>query len=193
MTVYTEDEITFPHKKLHDVPGWGSFQEDTKHIEPQSYLYDARRFSHKVYAQLDAFESGERYVVWLDADIVVKKEITKRFLKGLLKENFCAFLGRQGCYTETGFIIFDTEHPDFPKFKERYSAIYNDRLLFMLPYWIDCLAFDAARDGLQARNLTPNVVGMVDVFSRSPLAEYMDHDKGNRKFRRGNEPLPATA
>ena len=181
--VYTEDELTIPHKRLHEVKGWESFQEDTKHIEPQSYLFDARRFSHKVYAQLDAFEDS-RYVVWLDADIVIKKEITKSFLKRLLKETMCAYLGRNGCYTETGFLIFDTKHPDFDTFKNRYAKYYDERLLFTLPYWIDCLAFDHARHGLECRNLTPDVSGMVDVFSRSPLKDHMQHDKGNLKYRR---------
>jgi len=191
--VYSEDEITFPHKKLHDVQGWESFYNDTAHLEPKNYLFDARRFCHKVYAQLDAFDSGERYIVWIDGDCVFTKDITKTFLKKLTKESFCAYLGRKGTYTETGFLIFDTEHDDFPRFKSRYRELYDKRLIFRLPYWIDCLAFDVSRDGLQARNLTPDVEGMVDVFSRSPLAPYIEHDKGARKFRRENEPLSNTA
>lgn len=182
--VYTEDALTIPTKRLHDVKGWESFQEDTKHIKPQTYLFDAKRFSHKVYSQLDAFESGERYVVWFDADIVFKKPFTPAFLKKLVKGHMCAYLGRNGCYTETGFLIFDTQHPDFDTFKHRYASFYDDRRLFQLAYWIDCLAFDKARKDLECNNLTPEVSGMVDVFSRSPLAEYMEHDKGNLKYRR---------
>lgn len=161
--------------------GWQSFQDDTQHIRPENYLYNAAKFSHKVYAQLDAFESGERYIVWLDADIVFKKELTRNFLKKLVKGYFCAYLGRIGCYTETGFLIFDTHHPDFQTFKDRYRKVYDDRTLFLMDYWIDCLAFDEARKDLEAINLTPDVEGMVDVFSRSPLKDICYHNKGSLK------------
>jgi hypothetical protein len=192
--VYTEDDLTIPNvevKSLHDVPGWKSFYEDTAHIEPQTYLFDARRFSHKVYAQLDAFESKHRYVVWLDGDVVIKKPFGQKFIKNLLDGEMCAYLGRQQSYTETGFIAFDTHHPDFPEFKKRYRDWYDKRHIFMLPYWIDCMAFDASIFGLSGKNLTPEGRGMMDVFIASPLADYMDHDKGLRKHQRPNEPMMA--
>ena len=193
MTVYSEDQLTIPTKRLDEVPGWKEFQEDTKHIKPQSYLFDAVKFSHKVYAQLDAFKSGHRYVVWFDADVVFKSELTARFLKKLVRDHFCAYLGRNGCYTETGFIIFDTKHPDFPEFVKRYAEFYNERYLFLLDYWIDCTAFDKSRKGLQARNLTPDVTGMVSVFDKSPLKDICEHDKGALKYGRKDGSVQATA
>lgn len=180
--VYSEDELTTQSWPLQQVDGWQSFQDDTAHIKPTSYLYDARRFAHKVYAQLDAFNSDHRYVVWLDADVVVTAELTEDFLKGLLDGGFCAFLGRDLTYTETGFLIFDILHDDFPEFHRRYRDLYDNRRLFSLPYWIDCLAFDTSRQGLNATNLTPEAAGMIDVFSRSPLKDVMHHNKGQRKF-----------
>lgn len=200
--VYSEDDLTTELKglsgkidlrSLHDVPGWKEFARDSRHIEPQSYIFDARRFCHKVYAQLDAFESKHRYVVWLDADVVVKKKFGEKFIKDLLDGEMCAFLGRAQSYTETGFIAFDTHHPDFKEFKKRYREWYDKRYLYMLPYWIDCLAFDASKHELSQKNLTPNAQGMMDVFSQSHLKEYFDHDKGLRKHRRGNEPVLQTA
>ena len=185
MTAYTEDAITFQNattKQLKDIPGWQSFQDHTKEFTPENYLFMAGKFSHKVYAQLDAFKSGHRYVVWLDADIVVTGKITAPFLKRLVQDYFCAYLGRQDCHTETGFLIFDTKHPDFPTFIERYAAMYNERRLFMLPYWTDCHAFDKSRKGLQAINLTPDAEGIMDVFGQSPIGHLMRHNKGALKF-----------
>ncbi len=176
-------------RQLDTVWGWKEFQEDTKHIVAESFLFQASKFSHKVYAQLDAFKSGHRYVVWFDADVVFKAELTEKFLKQLVKGYFCAYLGRNDCYSETGFLIFDTKHPDFPKFVKRYEEFYNKRLLFLLDYWIDCRAFDTARHGLQARNLTPDVTGMVDVFDQSPLKDICDHDKGALKYGRDDGSL----
>jgi hypothetical protein len=189
--VYTEDVITFPNveiKQLDLVPGWEHFQEVTKHIKPQSYHFNVSKFSHKVYAQLDAFESKHRYVVWLDADIVFVKPLKEAFLKSLLNDTMCAFLGRHECYTETGFLIFDTYHEDFPKFKQEYADYYNKRYIFQCKCWIDCCAFDAARKGLHWNNLTPDAYGMVSVFDKSPLAPLMEHDKGALKYRREDVP-----
>ena len=194
--MYTEDDFIIPNvemRSLHDVEGWKEFVESTNHLEPETYLFDAQRFCHKVYAQLDAFESRHRYVVWLDADVVITKKWGQRFIKTLLDGEMCAFLGRNQSYTETGFIAFDTRHPDFPEFKRLYREWYDLRYIFMLPYWIDCLAFDASKHGLSGKNLTPDALGMADVFSQSILKDYMVHDKGNRKHRRGNEPLLQTA
>lgn len=174
-------------RRLDDVPGWKEFVEDTNHIKPTNYLWDAQKFCHKVFAQLDTFERDDKYVLWLDADVVLKKEVPVSFLKNMVKKSFVAYLGRGSTYSETGFLLFNTEHPDFEKFKERYASFYRDKQIFRLRYWIDCLAFDAAREGLESNNISPGVEGMVDVFSRSRLADYMEHDKGNRKFRRGNE------
>lgn len=165
-------------RQLHEVPGWLEFYGSTHHIKPQTYLFDANRFCHKVYAQLDAFKSRHRYVVWIDSDIVVRKRFGQSFIKKLLDGEMCAYLGRQNCYTETGFIVFDTRHPDFPAFEKRYREIYDKKYLFVLDYWIDCLAFDEARQGLSGNNLTPDACGMVNVFDNSPLAEFMTHNKG---------------
>lgn len=187
VTVYSEDDLTIPNvelRPLRDVPGWQEFVDATNHLKPASYLWNAQKFSHKVFAQLDAFERDDKYVLWLDADVVLKKKVPTSFLKNMVKKSFVAYLGRGDVYSETGFLLFNTEHPDFDTFKERYASYYRDRYIFRLPYWIDCMAFDAARKGLQANNLTPGVEGMVDVFSRSRLDDYMQHDKGNLKHRR---------
>lgn len=184
VTVYTEDEITFPNvtiRRLQEVKGWQEFQDHTEQFSPQSFLYDARRFSHKVFALLDIFERGHRYIVWLDGDTVVKARFGVKFIKKLLKGKMCAHLGREGSYTETGFLAFDTWHEDFPQFRERYSSCYLDRMLFLLPFWTDCHAFDASRHKLRCQNLSQEGRGVEDVFSQSPLADFIIHNKGNRK------------
>ena len=191
MRVYTEDEITTDLaevRQLKDVPGWSEFYESTHHIEPAHFLFDAQRFSHKVYALLDAFQSKHRYVVWLDADIVVKKRFGQKLIKRCLDGHMCAYLGRQGCYTETGFIAFDTHHPDFPEFEKLYREMYDLRYIFLEKWWVDCVAFDVARNG-KGNNLTPAAIGMVSVFEDAPIGEYFDHFKGqgHGKYRRDRE------
>jgi hypothetical protein len=182
-------------RRLDEVPGWQEFYDSTAHLEPQNYLFDAQRFCHKVYAMLDAFESRHRYVVWIDADTVFKRRLGQKFLINLLSGKMCAYLGRQGSYTETGFLVFDTHHSDFSEFKKRLRDLYDKRYLFMLDYWIDCLAIDAAMLGLSGNNLTPGATGMVNVFTQSPISDYIDHDKGqgHGKYRRDDEKVHGTA
>ena len=64
--------------------------------------------------------------------------------------------------------------------------------MFLLDYWIDCRAFDTSRDGLQARNLTPDVDGMVDAFDQSPLKDICEHDKGALKYGRNDGSIQET-
>jgi hypothetical protein len=177
--VYSEDEITIPNlKRLQEVDGWQSFYDHASKFEPKNWLFDAARFCHKVYAMLDAFESEHRYVVWLDIDIEFTKEFNDKLFKKLVNGYAVAYLGRGSTYTETGCLIFDTEHPDFEEFKNRVRTIYDERLIFAMEYYIDCTVIDAAMYGLHCKNLTPHSNGMVDVFSESPLSDYMTHNKG---------------
>ena len=179
--MYTEDAIITDLaevKQLNDVPGWFEFYKATEHLEPQNYLFDAQRFCHKVYALLDAFESRHRYVVWIDADVVAKKRFGQTLIKTLLNKEMCAYLGRQNVYSETGFIAFDTHHPDFPEFKRRFREFYDKRYIFQLGYWIDCTAFDEARRGLSSRDLSPEAAGFGDVFGNSLIGDYFTHNKG---------------
>jgi hypothetical protein len=179
--VYTEDEIITDLaevKSLHDVPGWSKFVQATNHLEPQNYLFDAQRFCHKVYAMLDAFQSRHRYVVWIDADTEATAKFGQTRIKSLIDGKMCAFLGRRGSYTETGFIAFDTHHHDFPEFEKRFREFYDKRYLFLLDYWIDCTAFDASIANLETNNLTPEAAGMMNVFDRSVVGKFLRHDKG---------------
>lgn len=140
-----------------------------------SFLWDAKRFCHKVFAQLDAMEDGEPFW-WIDADVAIFNQVPERLLE---QEDFVTFMGRDS-YTETGLIGFNPEHPEFKWFAERYRAQYVDRELLRQQYWTDCHAFDAARSG-RGHNLTPNGKGFSNVMESSEFGAYMAHFKGPRK------------
>lgn len=181
--MYTEDRST-PNLdnlySLHAVPGYDAFVSATAHIRPRSFLFDAQRFCHKAYAMLDAFESGG-IVVWFDADVIFKAPITEELIRTWLDGKMCAYLGRIGSYAETGFLAFDTTHPDFPTYQDRFRQQYDLRHLFLNPFWIDCQAFEISANGLPGNNLSPTARGMGDAFSQSPLRDYAEHLKGARK------------
>lgn len=141
------------------------------------FLWDAKRFCHKVFAQLDAAKDGEPFW-WIDADVALFRQIPKDLLQ---QDELVTFLGRNS-YTETGLVGFNPKHPDWQWFEDRYRRMYTDAEIFSLPYWTDCHAFDAARDG-RGRNLTPDGKGFENVLTQTTLGQYMKHYKGPLKLR----------
>ncbi len=153
----------------------------SSHIpEPSSYLFDAKRFCHKVFAQLDALKEHDR-MWWLDADVEAIRHIPEQVIENLTNKDVLAYLGRD-TYTETGVIGFRRAE-GFDEFERKYAECYGpDRSLLKLRYWTDCHAFDYARAGM-GFNLTPDGFGVSNVLEDSVLSPYLIHHKGNRKLR----------
>lgn len=151
-----------------------------------NYNYDAKKFSKKVFAQLDVLKPEIGKVFWFDADTVIQKPITEEMLISLFNNKALSFVGRDGFHTETGFIGFDTDKHDFPKFLEKYTECYRKGKLFTLPRWHDCEAFDWARreSGVSGNNLSSNwkMGDDLDVLPTTILSSFMVHMKGNRKY-----------
>jgi hypothetical protein len=139
------------------------------------FLWDAKRFCHKVFAQLDAMQDGEPFW-WIDADVAIFRKVPVSLLE---QEDVVTFLGRN-TYTETGLIGFNPKHPEFKWFEERYRSMYTDGTLLTLDCWTDCHAFDAARAG-RGKNLTPKGQAFDNVMRESEFGAYMAHFKGPRK------------
>jgi hypothetical protein len=151
------------------------------------FRYDCNKFCRKVFAQEGVFDEDE-LVFWFDSDCVIKKDIPEDLLRGILPDCL-AYMGRgkQGsyvAYTETGFVGFNTAHEDFKVFRSRYLPYFTSgRIFTQLRGWHDCIAFDHAREGLKGNNLSPTGVGMDAVIHKTVLAPYMEHNKGNRKYK----------
>jgi hypothetical protein len=185
LVAYVDYIPPFEHKKIEyriiEDARLDKFKRSAARYPVTSYLNDAGRFAHKVFAQLDAFERDkDREIFWLDADVVTLMEIHPWFLKQLVREWALCFLGRD-TYTETGFIGFNTEHTEFGAFRERYEAMYTNEEIFSLRYWTDCHAFDESRRGMRQVNDIGKGHGLEHVWCKSILAPYMDHTKGPRK------------
>lgn len=165
-------------RPLSDVYGWKEFQQYRSPPRKASYLWDAKRFSHKVFAQLDTMDDTDRFW-WLDADVEMIGE-PNGLIEDITSTDFASFLGRDS-YTETGVIAFNCLHDNFREFQRRYRRCYDAKVIYELRYWTDCHAFDYARDG-KGNNLTPNGKGFNNVLKESPLGEYFTHHKGNLKM-----------
>lgn len=147
------------------------------------FRFDASKFCRKVFAQDAAFDE-DQYVFWFDADCIVKKPIPAELLVLLVELPF-AYLGRNGAaaYTETGWLGFNTQHPDFKAFRAKYLPYFTTgRIFSQLKGWHDCIAFDYAREGITGNNLTPRGMSMDNVIQDSAIGKYVAHLKGPRKF-----------
>ncbi len=147
---------------------------------PEDYRFNAYKFSRKVFAQNALFDETD-ILFWLDADCICLKTIPETFLEGLVKNVPLCYMGRSN-YTETGFIGFNTKHPDFSEFRSRYVTQYTEGLIFKQREWHDCIAFDVARGRIKGNDITKGAA-MGHVLLNSFLAEYLDHLKGKRKER----------
>jgi hypothetical protein len=143
--------------------------------ERKGFLWDSKRFCHKVFAQLDAAKDGEPFW-WIDADVLM---LRKPPLELLEQTEVVTFMGRDS-YTETGLVGFNPKHPGWPAFEDRYRSMYEDGLIYQLMGWTDCHAFDFARHE-RGKNLTPNGRGFDNVMTDSPFGPYMAHFKGPLK------------
>lgn len=206
LIMYTESPTGFSHEKVEernffDIAGTTNFYQYLQSL-PQArglveggynYNYDAWKFTRKVFAQYDILRNANEPVFWLDADLRFKKPIPAEFLEGLFEGNSLAFLGREGIYTETGFIGFNPAGAGFGDFLKHYVTCLQKGIFFTLKRWHDCEIFDWARtqSAITEKNLSPFFkipedrkmsLEDLDVFSRSVLGEYMEHLKGGRKL-----------
>lgn len=193
IVAYHEGQELFSHpqieyRNLHDVKDFDAFIERIKRVagsdgntpEGFDFRFNANAYCRKVFAQNDVFDR-DSIVFWLDADTLVKKPVPETFLKALFNGDALCYLGRN-TYTETGFLGFQTTHPDFAKFRANYLPWFTSGKIFgQLKGWHDCIAFDHARQGVSGHNLSPNGKNYDAVMEQSVLAEYLDHLKGQRK------------
>lgn len=160
-----------------------------------SYTFDAVKFCHKVFAQIDALKKSYSTVdpistklFWIDGDCLLKKQIEQSFLESIFDGHTLAILSRPGFYTESGFIGFDTEGEKFKEFLDWYTKIYQKGLLFTLPGWHDCYALDHAINQSQVpyKDLVGNwkFGDKLEVIEDTVLGEYITHNKGGKKFER---------
>lgn len=194
--VYYEQKPAFEspnieYRDLLGIPGIRPFLEKLNSVDGADgringhydYRFDVSRFCRKVFCMDDAFDEDDE-VFWLDADTITHKAIPLEFLKGLLAGVPFCYLGREKYRTETGFLGFNTSHPDFGAFRGRYLSTYTTGEFMQLEAWEDTAVFDHARGDIKGNNLNNTELQGIDhCWPHTVLGEYIEHYKGARKFR----------
>lgn len=158
--------------------------------ESQAFRWEALRFSHKVFAFCHAAKVCKADILfWMDADIIVKNELSKTvFYESLPEQCLVSFLKRHQ-HSECSFVGFNLQHPQITRFLEAMSAFYTTDSLFKEREYHDSYLFDVARARFErAGCLTYDIgqgVGLSSkpghVFENCVLGAFMEHLKGQRK------------
>ena len=171
--------------KLHDGTEGGKI--------PYNWRMDAIKCCNKVYALTDlSLEIGEQearggWLIWLDADTVTTKPLSKERVLRLFKKGAeLVHLGRKDIdYSETSFIAFNLDYQSPHYLLADLRGCYDIGEVTAYREWHDGFIFERllkiyVAHGLRVQNLSQGAEGLA-AFAQSPLSQYMIHYKGNLK------------
>jgi hypothetical protein len=171
------------HEMNEEAKGLGSKMKDGK----QYFIFDAIKFSHKVFAVIDFVEKNETDILlWLDGDTRTHANVSyDDVISWCPSEKFASYLARPWKYTETGFHMFRMKHKISKDFFEKWKSYYVNDTVFKLSGWTDCHTYDESKLSFNDKhwhNLSPDTkVG--HPFINGVLGNFMDHMKGERKMK----------
>jgi len=193
------------YRNLNDIKDMHEFRNDYKDYNgtlggkvPYNWRFDAIKFCHKVFALTDcAFdippESG--WLVWLDADTITKKPLSKDNLMLNLPDNVdLVHLGRMHhAYSETSFVGFNLDAtPPIDLLGDLLGAYISGEIL-QYREWHDGFIFERLLTIYKAHGLkyhdwtgsnttlSPKMTTGSQAFELFPLGSYMEHLKGDKK------------
>ena len=164
----------------------------------RDFKFDAIKFCYKVFAQCHRIKNSKaNTLIFIDADTVTFAKPPLFELQKLIpKDNFTAYIGRPKNkklpFTETGFIMYNLDHPNTINFAESFEDLYTTGKIFTLDYQVDCFTYDTARriteqtHGAKSNDITgPEGLGKRHPFVNSILGTFMDHLKGDVRKAQG--------
>lgn len=192
------DAIRGTNVLLRSLPAWQSeFKERHKGNRkangqtPSRYdfRHDAVKFSHKVAALTDAgLSQDEGILIWLDADTFTHAPVTHEWLQGLFPApSYVAWLDRENCYPECGFIMLRCDHRSHSDMMAMYREFYESDDVFCLKETHDSFVFQHVVERAFEAGWIEKPVSLSGdrrwshPFVNGPLGACMDHMKGDRK------------
>lgn len=193
LTCYVEEFSIPKTQRIHQIPftelpkEYFDFQK-TKKVGGQE-----RKFAKKSYSFIHAMQhSTADRIIWLDADVLTKKELPLSLLHSILpEEKLSTHLGvvyssdKSGnpgnwLVPETGFFSINTQHEKFSRFKDEYTRIYNELDFAGLRRKYDNDVYGKAflETGAEAYDLCADFAKPYKTpFKHSVLGPYLDHYK----------------
>lgn len=169
--VYSETDLTFTHniKRLrkinifNEMPNYKNFvkKHDNKPkdkfgaLKDTIFKNDTVRFSYKVFSLIHAIENYKnyKYIVWIDADFVFRDKSFNHKLFDLFVEDdkFMSYMGREGNYSECGFLIFNTKNKYCLNYFRDIKELYLSEKIFKFNETHDSYIWDFIRKNYEKK------------------------------------------
>lgn len=205
--VYNEDmEKPKKKKRVNYIP-WSDLTEFPAFAERTGTGNHIVKFAKKAFSIIHALEHIQcDKLIWLDADTVTTREITHQFLSLIAPNDTLSTHfnvrhhwpsdtdpNRYSISCETGFLIFNKNHPMAGKMAARYKEYYTKDLGYNLRRFYDGEVYGAvvqemAREGAKMLDLNPDI-NIKTPMPRSVIDPYIKHMKAGRKDTATNEQL----
>lgn len=151
------------------------------------------KFAKKGFSFLHALKTvKEKYVVWIDADIQFLKDFNIKILKQTIGKNLIglfdhSYLNAGGYSAESGYVILNTQHPDYKQFVKLYEHYYTvESKPIEIDSWYDgqvcMLAASQFKNVYNLSNLSYNKDTHTPL-NYCFLNEYIIHHKGRKTKR----------
>ena len=123
---------------------------------------------------------GYTYVIWVDSDVLFKKQVSETDVNNWFNRHDVFFLkGPKRKVWETGVIGFSAER-GLTLVQDSYDSL-QDGSFRKLPRWDDGYVFQVTAEAmpkLKAIDLATNASGHADVVPHSPIHPFLTHNKG---------------
>ncbi len=194
----------FHFGKLSSIPMWDSFeaahrasdrargrevQPNWKDAEKQrgyNWRFDAFKWGRQAFIPwvCDMADNTADFLVWLDGDVITHAPVTEEMITGLLPplRDF-AYLGRGEKHPDIAFQLY-RRGGAATDFLNAWMELYASGSVFALKEWHSAWTWKWVLDnhGFEdlGHDLTPG--GHGHVWFQSPLRQWGDHLKGDRKY-----------
>lgn len=159
----------------------------THSLKPNmGFRWNAIKFCHKTFAIWHHAKIQKNgWLIWLDCDAVVFKQVEDNFLKTICPDDYAvSYMGRPGKYSECGFIGFNLSKKESREFLLEWEDLYLSGKFIELQETHDSWTFDWIRkqkDPSLFFNVNSKAVTDKNPFSQSLIGSHIAHAKGNGK------------
>jgi len=140
---FSKDELPgeYTHMEFNkEIPAHKNFKDlisiadkDTPDIKAKRRLAKALRWSYKAFTILHALRTIDaKYIVWIDGDVTVKRNLPLNFIESLIEEKLCmAYLEKLQMkdstthHIESGLVVFNKTHKLISHIIHGYSIAYE--------------------------------------------------------------------
>lgn len=203
--IYTEDNIqadTSDRVIWHDLysscptlPAYIEQHKDNPHYNGQKakkpqhvFKWNAVKFAHKTFPLFAQAKKENRWLIWLDTDVLCVESFDHEFLKLTCPQwSAISYLGRPSSHSECGFVGYNMSDPLARDFMNRFETLYTDSHLDSVEQTHDSFVFDYVRKQFEQKqffNMNAHSTSDKHPFHSSVLRTKLVHNKGTNKTRK---------